>query len=349
MKTNKLLLSALALGVMTPAIVAPIATDAITTSKTFKDVPTAHPYYNIISEMTEQGIISGYEDGTFKPNETINRQHAALLINNAVDLPEVNEVKSFKDVTTKHPYYQAIQNLQKAGLIQPDSKGNFNPTKKLTRGEMAKIIATAYDLEVKADYTFKDIEGTEYEDYIKALYSNKVTAGYEDDTFRPNEPLTRAHYAVFMNRAKNFDPNYVAKPIEENPTTPPFTPSLDLSDYPSDKLLTKGISNYKEMALPNGKKPSAETITEILNVQKEKALELSYKNKVTAKSGGAFYGDDETSEIVIKNIARDINKTVPETIQIINYTYGTGEVYDGETFYLYFEYGYNGVTYAYRK
>lgn len=356
MKTNKLLLSALALGVMTPAIVAPLPTDATTYSKTFKDVQKSHPYYSIIHDMTKEGIISGYQDGTFKPNETINRQHAALLITNAVDLPKTTEFKSFNDVTTKHPYYEAIQKLQTANLIQPDKDGKFNPKKPLTRGEMAKIIATAYDLEVKADYKFKDVEGTEYEDYVKALYSNGVTSGYEDDTFKPNEPLTRAHYALFMNRAENLDPNFVAKPIEENPTEPPFTPSLDLSDYPSDELLTKDALTFRDLVLPNGKKPSVETITEILNEQKAKALELSYKIKITAQASSALYNpaaagmtNTNTQENAIKSIAKDINKTVPETIRIINYTYGTGEVYDGETFWMYFEYGYNGVTYGYKR
>lgn len=68
---------------------APTNTKADVESTTaFSDVPKTHTYYNVINTMEAQGIISGYADGTFKPNELITRQHAALLINNAVDLPQ---------------------------------------------------------------------------------------------------------------------------------------------------------------------------------------------------------------------------------------------------------------------
>src|SRR5690606_8670639 len=41
------------------------------------------------------------------------------------------------------------------------------------------------------------------EEYVKALYANGVTTGYEDGTFKPNQSLNRAHYSVFLYRAMN--------------------------------------------------------------------------------------------------------------------------------------------------
>ncbi|RKJ60742.1 S-layer homology domain-containing protein [Butyricicoccus sp. 1XD8-22] len=328
----------------------------VAATKTFKDVTTTHPYYEMISDMTSQGIISGYADGTFKPNENINRQHAALLINNAVDLETSIPFKAFNDVNSKHPYYQAIRNLQTADLIEADEKGNFNPTKPLTRGEMAKIVATAYDLEVKADYTFEDVEGTEYEEYVKALYSNGLTRGYADGTFKPNAPLTRAHYALFMYQANNLDPSFVAEPIgeevkESTPIMPSIPASKQLEDYPSEVVVTKDISNWKDLKLPSGNEPTVQEITKIQKKQKEIAQELSKKILVSAEAylpiGKNAMGG--THDEVIARIAKDINKTILETNQIINYAYGTGEVYEAEKFWLYFDFGSNGISYGYNN
>lgn len=170
----------------------------------FKDIAKNYPYYDIIHEMRDQGIIYGYPDGTFKPNVTISRQHAATLVARALKVNELElevEKKPYvqpKDLPTTHPYYDEMMMLVKAELLDFDQNGNINPAEPLTRGEMAKNLTIAFDLEVKADYLFEDVKGTGYEDYIKALYSNGVTTGYEDYTFRTDESLTRAHYSCIV-------------------------------------------------------------------------------------------------------------------------------------------------------
>jgi len=326
MKTNKLLLSALAVSVMTPAIVAPIPTDAATYSKTFKDVPKTHTYYTMIHDMAKEGIISGYADGTFKPNETISRQHAALLINNAVKLQSTIQLKEFQDIPSNHIYYEAIQRLQTANLIQPDAKGNFNPSKALTRGEMAKIIATAYNLKVKADYTFNDVEGTEYEAYVKALYSNGIAAGYEDGTFKPNEPLTRVHYALFMNRAENLDPNFIAKPIETNIKEPIEEPIEN-----SKPIIEIVGMDRKEVPLPKGVTNASELLETQTAKQKELAISQRHTTFRTFTLDNSFYLSlNSTLEEMLENeSSKHMRISYEELVNVINQVVKTGEVYNG--------------------
>lgn len=186
--------------------------------KEFKDVPKTHVYYEIINEMTQKGIISGYEDGTFKPNELISRQHAALLINNAVELPVLNSENSVKksmeiakDMPTLPNYVGAFEKMLLADLYYVDLARRIYPEQALTRGEMAKILAVAFNLKATQNHPFSDVEkGTEFDTFISALYSNGVTAGYEDGTFRPDAPVSRMHFAVFMDKAMK-----VAKHLEE--------------------------------------------------------------------------------------------------------------------------------------
>ncbi|MFL0584266.1 S-layer homology domain-containing protein [Solibacillus silvestris] len=238
---NKLFITALAASIVVPAVVVPMETQAAT--KSFSDVSTKNPYYDIINVMTSKGIIKGYENGTFKPNETLSRKHAATLINRAVTLKSVKNVAVPKDLTKSNAYYTDIIALLNAGLIDVDSKGNVNPNKALSRGEMAKILATAFNLK-GTKHSLKDVSKT-YDAYVAALYENNVTTGFEDGTFKEKQSLTRSHYAVFMYRAMGLDKGTGG---EQKPTTPSKngitmnSSEKEINDYiKSSNLFKKGI------------------------------------------------------------------------------------------------------------
>ncbi|WP_042473136.1 S-layer homology domain-containing protein [Bacillus ndiopicus] len=195
---NKIALMAMALALTTPVIVAPTTADA---AKLFKDVTSKNANFEIIHMMAEKGVISGYPDGTFKPNDTISRKHAAALITRAVKiLPKTTTFNAPKDLSTKNAYYHDIKKLMEAGLLELDKKGNINPDAPLTRGEMAKIIAIAYQLDTTGSHPFYDVSMA-YNPYVAALYEAGIASGYEDSTFREKTYLTRAHYTAFIYRA----------------------------------------------------------------------------------------------------------------------------------------------------
>lgn len=210
----------------------------------FKDIISAHPYYDIIHEMRDKGIITGYGDGTFQPYIKISRQHAAVLIQRVKTLTPKVGFKAYNDVPKMHPYYDAIMQLQQTGLIKADAKGNFQPDKELTRGEMALILANAFDLKATGKHPFKDVsQTTEEGKAIAALYEAEVTTGFDETTFKPNEPLSRVHYAVFLYRALNYEKT-TGKQVEEKPTQtdiPKMSMDMSLDDFQkvvtNDKLL----------------------------------------------------------------------------------------------------------------
>ncbi|AMQ06711.1 S-layer homology domain-containing protein [Sporosarcina psychrophila] len=218
--SRKLFVASLAAAFTLPAVIVPIHTEAAV--KDFRDVLKNSPYYNEITAMADQGIIFGYTDGTFKPNDVILRRHAAALVNRAKGkiLSKTTAYVKFKDVPESHPNYADIRALQQAGIFTPDSKGNFSPNKPLTRVEMAKVLVMAFDLEIKSVHNFPDVPtSSENSEYVQAIYSNGITVG-SNGKFLPNESLSRAHYAVFMHRAMNMDVNFVAPPITKPTPTP---------------------------------------------------------------------------------------------------------------------------------
>ncbi|MDD1504883.1 S-layer homology domain-containing protein [Lysinibacillus sp. CNPSo 3705] len=240
---NKFLLGAMAMGVATASVVVPVITEtAHADYKTpFKDIPKTHVYYDILHQMRDQGIITGYGDGTFKPDVKISRQHAAVLIERATSLTSKVPFEQYNDIPKTHPYFDAIQRLQQTGVIKSNAKGNFNPTKNLTRGEMALILANAFKLEAKGKHPFKDVsQTTEEGKAIAALYEAEITTGYDATTFKPNVPLSRAHYAVFLYRALNYEKT-AGKPIEKD--IPKLNMDMSLDDFQKVVINDKSLYN----------------------------------------------------------------------------------------------------------
>ncbi|MDV6378883.1 S-layer homology domain-containing protein [Sporosarcina sp. GW1-11] len=198
MKAFRLMVCTILLLVMSLVYVS--STEA--TAMEFKDVSKKHSNYAAIQEMQKAGFISGYPDGTFRPSEKISRKHVAALLDKALKLPHPSESKVvFNDVPKSHPYYVPIMKLANAGIVSGGLDGNFNPEAAITRVQMAKVLDLAFDFNM-TDYSgFHDILVTHW-GYVhaNALFSNDVAKGNQG-FFLPNHPVTRAHYAEFLNRS----------------------------------------------------------------------------------------------------------------------------------------------------
>lgn len=102
------------------------------------------------------------------------------------------------------------------GVIRPDSKGNYNPNRAVTRGEFASYITRALKLPASATYSFKDLKaGNELTLEIQAAAGANILSGYDDGTFRPNEKITRQHMAGMLKNALR----YAKVPLEVTPLT----------------------------------------------------------------------------------------------------------------------------------
>ncbi len=106
----------------------------------FSDVVESDWFHSYLNTALQLGIISGYSDGTFKPNETVNRVEALkiLLEANKVSLSEGDEwYDKYLDFAKEH------------ALIVPDSNGDYLPSNLVSRGELSEMIYRLY----KDEYT----------------------------------------------------------------------------------------------------------------------------------------------------------------------------------------------------
>ena len=109
----------------------------------FKDVPDTYLHAKDIKLAASAGIITGYGDGSFKPNAAISRQHMAIMLERAIDylgIPKGTSTITFKDnASIIKDYRQAVAVGAQLGIIQ-GSNGYFMPNKNATIGQAATFI-----------------------------------------------------------------------------------------------------------------------------------------------------------------------------------------------------------------
>lgn len=181
---------------------------------TFKDVK-GHWAENVIARALELKLITGYEDGTFKPNGQITRSEFASILSRATKLTASAGENPFTDMKG-HWAEAAVTQLTAQGFIKPgDYPNGFKPNSQLTRYEMMKWIANGL---IASNETFKqafeDTQNTlipapeairgeisaEKIPYIALVRGTGIAGGFEDGTIKLQNTTTRAEVAAILLR-----------------------------------------------------------------------------------------------------------------------------------------------------
>ena len=113
----------------------------------FSDVNSGDWFYDNVMDAANNGYVSGYPDGTFKPNQTITRQEAAAILNNAFDLAEkygISDEQFPDDGKIANWASDHVYAAKASGLMNGDKDtGNFRPTDTIKRCEAASILMNA--------------------------------------------------------------------------------------------------------------------------------------------------------------------------------------------------------------
>lgn len=200
-KKSKFLASTITAAVVASAV-APAAGFA---ASDFKDVPADSLYADYVNALATAKIIDGRPDGTFDLGGKVNRAEASKMVANILKLDTKKApVADFKDVDQNKWYAEFINALYAEKLINGKGAGKFEPTATLTRGEFAKMVVEAYDLELNTKgpkANFKDVDGDKwYADYIEILFSHELVSGTTATTFSPNAPIKRADFAKLLTQ-----------------------------------------------------------------------------------------------------------------------------------------------------
>ena len=180
----------------------PTPTPAPETPAKYADIQKHWARDNMI-KLINKGIVSGYEDGSVKPDNQITRQEIAKLIVSALDAQPADTIElTFTDnadiADWAKGYVQTAVNL---GILNGYDDGSFKPTQSVTRNELAKIAMSAFKYETAQDkLSFSDeatIPAWAY-GYVSSAVINGIINGYEDNTFKPYRNVTRAETCTIL-------------------------------------------------------------------------------------------------------------------------------------------------------
>jgi hypothetical protein len=165
-----------------------------------------------VQELVEQGIISGYEDNTFRPDNLINRAECSAILARALNLSAgAATLDAFSDSAdvpawAKDPVAAAVEAALLKGYPEADGSTTFRPARQVTRAELAVILSRVVVKELgeqqPAAASFADLEKipTWALDGINIAAEKGLVQGYPDGTFQPDKEVTRAEAAAMIAR-----------------------------------------------------------------------------------------------------------------------------------------------------
>jgi len=121
-----------------------------------------------------------------------------------VKIPSFSDVKNIES----HHFYESVRSLASRGIVKGFADGTFKPYQSVTRGQVASVLAQTLGLDTKnvENPGFKDVKVTNpHYGAIAALVKAGIVEGYNDKTFKPGEPLTRAHMAKIISVGFDLD------------------------------------------------------------------------------------------------------------------------------------------------
>lgn len=169
----------------------------------FPDLRTDYWYSESIQYIFDRGIVTGFPDGTYRPESTITRAEAMTMIGRALGLKTDATKHYFKDVKTDSYAAGYINKAYELGYIKGVTSTSFHPESPIKRGDMAVIMKRVFELTSSGDSTFSDVDASKYyADAVQATYENGIVQGYKiDNTFRPEASITRAENAEILSKS----------------------------------------------------------------------------------------------------------------------------------------------------
>ncbi|MGS5021060.1 S-layer homology domain-containing protein [Paenibacillus sp. JJ1683] len=153
------------------------------------------------SEVAHEKYITGYQDGTFRPDQSITRAETAAMMARIMKLETKEGSTTYKDVPSTYWAKDSIIALTTQHLMNGYADGTFRPEQPITRAEMATILASWKQLKgtqtTASPYT--DIEKHWARDSIVALANAGWITGYNDGSFQPNKYITRVETVTILN------------------------------------------------------------------------------------------------------------------------------------------------------
>lgn len=200
--------------------------------------------------LVSKEIISGYPDGSLKPDNPITRAEFIRIVNRVIGSYGTANL-SFHDVKETDWFYEDVAKAIKAGYVEGYGDNTFKPNNPISREEVAKIIITAFGLEgeeprqINSFTDDREISNWARE-YVTTLRNKGYITGYPDGSFKPKNPITRAEAMKIIATVGGeiFDaPGTYSKNLDKNALVRTSDVVLKDMHIKGDLYLTIGIGS----------------------------------------------------------------------------------------------------------
>ena len=158
------------------------------------------------SKIVYAPFISGYPDGTVKPDGQLARAELAQLIYNLYGSGSTNNIADYSDMDQSHWAFNAVGFCQTRGFMLGYPEGDFKPEQTVTRAELSTALVRIKGLTLTPDHPFTDIGSDHWAiEFIGAASAGGLVLGYPDGTFQPENAVTRAEAVTMICRAEERD------------------------------------------------------------------------------------------------------------------------------------------------
>lgn len=176
---------------------------------TFSDVSSGYWARPFIQELANRGVLSGFPDGTFRPDSPVTRAQFAAMVRQAFNRPAIRDAVSFSDVPADYWAAAAIRDAYTTGFLSGYPEGVFQPDQNIPRAQVLVSLSSGlgYSPSGSVSSTLSLYsDANDIPDWAKnsiaAATDRKIVVNYPSiDRLNPNRPATRAEVAAFIYQA----------------------------------------------------------------------------------------------------------------------------------------------------
>ncbi len=186
----------------------------------FSDVPENHSVFTAVEYLREKGVLQGYADGTFKPENKVNRAEGVKIIVSSVvsqnQIDALGTTTVFSDVPSDAWYVKYVEYArQNLGIIDcPPKKTAFYGTQPVKKAEFLKMLLLGRKIDPNGSFSelkgpwSSDVGSDEWHSsYMKYGISSSMVMANEDGLLEPAKELTRGDVALLLFRLDMYQQN----------------------------------------------------------------------------------------------------------------------------------------------
>lgn len=174
-------------------------------NRPFKDILNTE-FDDYIRHIHDVGITNGFSDGTFRPESTITRAEAAVMLSTALNLKLENSSEfdnKLKDINN-HWAKKYITAVAQKGIMGGGTDKTFKPDNKISVAEVCTILSKAFDFKTKSQGVFTKLKKDKwYSLYVQNIFNLKMLTPQDSiyKSFNEDSNISRGNFAMMLSRA----------------------------------------------------------------------------------------------------------------------------------------------------